>query len=97
MTSVREYIKSQNELLIGRRVKCIEMKDEYPVPSGTFGTITSIDDIGTLHVKWDDGRTLGLVPNEDIYEVLDKSCQNGLYRECAIFYHNHCEGCPMFK
>lgn len=93
----REFIETQREQLIGRRVLCIKMNDEYSVPSGTKGTIDHVDDIGTIHVKWDNGSTLGLVPNEDMYEVLDKSCQNGLYRDCHLFYHNFCKGCPMFK
>jgi len=50
---------------IGKRVKCISMNDPYPVPPGTKGTIKYIDDIGTIHVKWDNGSSLGLVPSED--------------------------------
>lgn len=93
----REFIETQREQLIGRRVKCIKMNDKYPVPSGTLGTIDHVDDIGTIHVKWDNGSTLGLVPNEDMYEVLDRTCQNGLYGDCHLFYNNKCKGCPMFK
>jgi len=26
--------------------------------------------MGTVHVKWDDGSSLGLIPNEDMWEVL---------------------------
>ena len=93
----QEFIENQRELLIGRRVLCLEMNDDpNPIPSGSKGTIQFIDDMGTLHVKWDDGRSLGLV-KEDMYEVLDRTCQNGLYRECAVFYHNGCKNCPMFK
>ena len=47
------------------------MNDEYPVESGTEGTITCVDDMGTIHVKWDNGRTLGLCRDEDRYELLD--------------------------
>jgi hypothetical protein len=43
------------------------MNDPYPVKPQTKGTVDRVDDIGTLHVKWDDGRTLGIVPNEDIF------------------------------
>jgi Domain of unknown function (DUF4314) len=28
---------------------------------GTLGTVTLVDDAGTIHVEWDDGRRLGLV------------------------------------
>jgi len=56
----------------GRRVKCILMKDENPVPPGTEGTVTMVDDSPTIHVIWDNGSTLGLIPNVDEFELLKK-------------------------
>jgi len=63
--------REQNDELKGKRVRCIHMNDEYGVPSGVEGTIISVDDIGTIHVKWDNGSTLGLVPKEDRYELIN--------------------------
>ena len=55
----------------GTRIKLIEMDDPYaPVSSGTRGTVTFVDDAGTVHMKWDNGRTLGIVPNVDDFRKL---------------------------
>lgn len=94
----REFIELQREQLIGRRVKCLRMEnDPHPIESGTKGTIDYIDDMGHIHVKWDNGRSLSLIPNVDMYEILDRTCQDGLYRDCHLFYHNKCKGCPKYK
>lgn len=53
------------------RVLLNHMDDPYaPVPPGTKGTIQFVDDIGQLHMNWDNGRTLALVPGEDDFRKL---------------------------
>ena len=55
----------------GTRVMLLSMEDPWsPVPSGTRGTVEVVDDIGQIHMKWDNGRTLALVPGEDSFRKL---------------------------
>ena len=52
----------------GTRVHLLHMNDPYsPVESGMRGTVEVVDDIGQIHMKWDNGRTLALVPGEDSF------------------------------
>lgn len=60
-----------NQILSGKRIRLIEMMDPNPVEPGTMGTIEFVDDIGTYHVKWDNGRTLSIIPEHDKYEIID--------------------------
>lgn len=45
----------------GLRVKLLKMNDSYSVEEGTLGTVQMVDDAGTIHVNWDNGRRLGVV------------------------------------
>lgn len=50
----------------GDRIQMVECNDPYaPVLPGAKGTVGHIDDAGTLHMRWDDGRTLGVCLEED--------------------------------
>ena len=50
----------------GTRVMLIRMSDPYTnMRQGDLGTVTLVDDIGTIHVNWDRGSTLGVVFGED--------------------------------
>ena len=54
----------------GARVELVRMEDPQAPPVGTKGTVIAVDDIGTIHVKWDNGSTLGVVLGEDQCRVL---------------------------
>ena len=52
----------------GDRICLCEMKDDpHPVPDGTIGTVTLIDDIGSVHCTWENGSTLAVIPETDEY------------------------------
>lgn len=56
----------------GTRVLLIEMgEDPNPIPPNTRGTVQIVDDIGQIHCKFDNGRTLALIPGEDRFVKLD--------------------------
>ena len=58
----------------GDRVRLIRYSDEWTrLKPGALGTVTVVDDLGTIHVAWDDGDTLGLVPGEDEWEVVERA------------------------
>ena len=43
----------------GTRIRLNSMEDPYaPVLPGTEGEVDFVDDIGTIHMKWDNGRAL---------------------------------------
>ena len=55
----------------GTRIMLLRMEnDPHPVASGTRGTVKYVDDIGTLHCRFDNGRSLGVVPDEDLFRKL---------------------------
>lgn len=55
----------------GTRIKCINMSGETSVKSGDLGTVTDVDDMGQIHVKWDNGSSLALIPGEDSYSKVE--------------------------
>lgn len=58
------------------RVRLISMpNDPDPIPVGTEGTVVGgyddpYGDLSQIWVKWDNGRTLNLIPGVDMWEAL---------------------------
>lgn len=50
----------------GCRVELVHMDDRQAPPVGTTGRVLFVDDIGTIHVAWSTGCTLGVVPGVDM-------------------------------
>ena len=48
------------------------MEDPDPIPDGATGTVTGVDDWGHIHVHWDNGRDLSVIPGEDSFEITDE-------------------------
>jgi len=56
----------------GTRIVLLQMGDDpRPVPPGTKGTVAAVDDMGTVHCLFDNGRRLGLIPGEDVFRKIE--------------------------
>ena len=57
----------------GTRICVDSMGDDpRPIESGTKGTVDWVDDIGTVHCNFDNGRRLGLIVGEDSFHVIQQ-------------------------
>lgn len=65
LENIKKYYKT------GQKVRLIKMYDYIaPIPPLTTGIIEYIDDIGQIHINWNNGSKLALVPNVDEFEIL---------------------------
>ena len=55
----------------GCRVEILRMDDPQAPPVGTLGTVIGVDDVGTIHVNWDNGSGLGVAYGEDECRRID--------------------------
>ena len=65
-------LERKREFRPGDRVKLINMESEaYLLSTGSTGTVIEVDDIGSIHVKWDDGRVIAVLDIDgDVVEKL---------------------------
>lgn len=55
----------------GTRILLSHMNDRLaPVPDGTRGTVMHVDDIGQIFMHWDNGRSLPINVDEDLFRKL---------------------------
>lgn len=67
----KEAIASlRKEYPAGTRIRLISMDDPQAPPAGTCGTITGVDDTGSLLVSWDSGSSLNVIYGIDKVEKL---------------------------
>ena len=64
---MNKFVSMYKEMYpVGTRIEVVEMVDDpRPIPSGTKGTVRIVDDMGTVHCDFDNGRRLGLIPGVD--------------------------------
>jgi len=69
-----EILKSlKNYYTPGTRVMLVNMNDPYSkLRPGAKGTVTGVDDMGTIHVSWDCGSSLGVAYGEDCCKKIEE-------------------------
>ena len=58
----------------GTKICCDNMPDDpYPIEPGTIGEVIGVDDAGSVMTKWDNGRSLSLIPGVDSFHIAEPS------------------------
>ena len=71
MLSNEQYVmRIKKKYPAGTRIVLESMDDPQAVPPGTKGTVQFVDDIGSIHCRWDNGRSLAVIPGEDAFRVI---------------------------
>jgi hypothetical protein len=66
-------IQTKSMYPTGCRVELVSMNDPYnkTLKRGDKGTVTDVDDVGTVHIAWDSGSSLGAVLGVDKVKPCD--------------------------
>ena len=69
--SKEQLLHLREKYPIGCRVELLRMDDIQAPVIGTKGTVTGVDDIGSVMVSWDTGSSLSVVFGEDLCRRID--------------------------
>ena len=64
--------RMKDTYLPGTRIMLDCMGDDPRIPPGTKGTVRHVDDMGTVHCDFDNGRHMGLIPGADAFHAITK-------------------------
>ena len=72
MSIDRDYIEYLKEHYPkGTRIQLDSMGDDpRPIEPGTMGSVRLVDDMGTIHCDFDNGRRMGIIPSEDCFHIV---------------------------
>ena len=63
---------------VGTRIQLDFMNDTQAIPPGTKGTVRLVDDAAQIHVNWDNGRSLAVIPGEDsFHKIIERNRNDG--------------------
>ena len=59
---------------VGTKLQLISMRNEtYRFLPGTVGEVTHIDDAGSIHMRWENGSSLALIPEIDSFQTVSEA------------------------
>ena len=59
---------------VGTKLQLLSMWNQtYPVLPGTVGEVTHIDDAGSIHMRWENGSSLALIPEIDSFQIVSEA------------------------
>ena len=59
-----------DEIKIGTTLELVEMQGEKQMPKGLRGVVTHIDDAAQVHVRWQNGSSLAIIPEVDKFMIV---------------------------
>ena len=74
MISKKALYNLRTRFTPGTRIELLQMNDVQAPPIGTLGTVTGVDDAGSIIVEWDNGNGLNVAYGVDIVrKVVDNN------------------------
>ena len=65
-------VKRLRERYTGKTIELTApMDDPHPIPVGSRGKCTAVDDMGQLCMAWYCGRSLSLIPGVDSFRIVE--------------------------
>lgn len=89
-----EIERLREKYAVGTRVVLDYMEGESRMHPGLEGTVTGVDDIGQIHVKWENGSGLALNTEVDTFHCLEPAEETSMQgeemqggSEMDMYYH----------
>ena len=72
MRHSEEIERLRNIYKPGIKVRLLYMEGEPQMPKGLEGIIDYVDDAPQIHINWENGSSLALIPEVDKFEIIKK-------------------------
>ena len=71
MKNLKEIEELRNLYKKGTKIKLIKMHGEENMKTGMIGIVDFVDDIGQIHMNWDNGSSLALNEDVDDFSIMN--------------------------